>query len=168
MENAFYFTLKALFFSRQWNFCLDFQFMQKSDLIRKIRLISKLLTSQPGKQTIAIQILTNILRSKGNQRRKLGQLMEYRTTNIFLKKLYAKCGGKTSPRHLFEKSKLSIYLDQQSKLLYSAFIVCQAEGYRITRFFYRKILYKKMRLKNQKTLRKCSENLQSQMPKLKF
>ena len=31
---------------------------------------------QPGKQTIAIQILPNILRSKGNQAMKLGQLVE--------------------------------------------------------------------------------------------
>ena len=35
-------------------------------------------------------------------------------------------------------------------------------------FFYKKILYNKMSLKNSKSLRKCSENLQPQMPELQF
>ena len=35
-------------------------------LIRKIRLISKFMTSQPGKQTIARHILSIISRSKDN------------------------------------------------------------------------------------------------------
>ena len=35
------------------------------------------MTSQPGLQTIAIHILPNISRSKGNQTMKLGQLIEY-------------------------------------------------------------------------------------------
>ena len=56
-------------------------------LIRKIRLPSKFMTSQPGLQTIAIHILPNISRSKGNQTMKLGQLLEYNKRNIFLKKL---------------------------------------------------------------------------------
>ena len=33
--------------------------------------------SQPGKQKIAMQLLPNISRSKGNQTVKLGQLIEY-------------------------------------------------------------------------------------------
>ena len=37
-----------------------------------------------------------------------------------------------------------------------------------TSFFYKKIFYKKMSLKNPKTLRKCEENFQSQMPGLQF
>ena len=37
-----------------------------------------------------------------------------------------------------------------------------------TFFFYKKIFYKKMSLKNPKTLGKCSENLQPQMPELQF
>ena len=37
-------------------------------------LISKSMTSQPGKQTIAIHILHNISRIKDNQAMKLGQL----------------------------------------------------------------------------------------------
>ena len=40
--------------------------MKENGLIRKIRLISEFMTSQPGKQTIAIHILLNISKSKGN------------------------------------------------------------------------------------------------------
>ena len=48
--------------------------------------------------------------------------------NIFLKKSYTKCGAETSPWPFSEKLKLSIYLDQYSKVFYS-FIVYQTEGY---------------------------------------
>ena len=41
--------------------------------------------SQPIYQTIAIHILTNISRSRGNQTMKFGQLLECNTRNIFLK-----------------------------------------------------------------------------------
>ena len=40
--------------------------------------------SQPGKQTIVIHILPNILRSIGNQTIKSGKLIEYNMRNIFL------------------------------------------------------------------------------------
>ena len=53
--------------------------------MRKIRSTSNSMTSQPGQQTIAIHLLTNISRSKGNQAMKLGQLIECNTKNIFLK-----------------------------------------------------------------------------------
>ena len=72
MKNAFYFTLKARFVLNILNFCLGFLVMQKEDLIRKIRLISKFMTSQFGSITIAIHILTNISRSKCNQAMKFG------------------------------------------------------------------------------------------------
>ena len=53
MENAFYFNLKALFVLKILNFCLDFSVhLEKNGLSRKIRLISKFMTSQPGKKTI--------------------------------------------------------------------------------------------------------------------
>ena len=35
---------------------------------------------------------------------KFGQLVEYNMTNIFLEKLYAKCGGDTIPRPFSQKS----------------------------------------------------------------
>ena len=55
------------------------------------------MTSQPWEQTIAIHILTNISRSKGNQAMKFGQLIEYNIRNTFLDKLYTKCSGETIP-----------------------------------------------------------------------
>ena len=42
------------------------------------------MTSQPGLQTIAINILPNISQSKGNQSMKFGQLIEYNNRIIFL------------------------------------------------------------------------------------
>ena len=58
--------------------------------------------SQPGKQTIAIHILPNISRSKGNQTMK----------NLFFQKSYTKCGGQTIPRPFSKKSKLSVSLSK--------------------------------------------------------
>ena len=49
---------------------------------------------------------------------KFGQLIEYNLRKIFLEESYTKCGGETIPRSFFEKSKLSISLDQYSKGLY--------------------------------------------------
>ena len=63
---------------------------RKNGLIRKIRLISKFLTSQPGSQTMAIHISPNISRSKGNKTMKLDQLQEYNKKNNFLQKLCRK------------------------------------------------------------------------------
>ena len=59
------------------------------------------MTSQPGLQTVAIQILSNISQSKGNQTMKFGQLIEYNKKNIFLQKLCRKWGRETSSRPLF-------------------------------------------------------------------
>ena len=42
------------------------------------------MTSQPDEQTIAIHILTNISRSKGNQAMKFGHLIEDDMRNILL------------------------------------------------------------------------------------
>ena len=72
--------------------------MQKNSLTRKIKLTSKFIKSQPGKQTIAIHILTNISISKGNQTKKFGQLIEYNIRIIFLLKSYTKYGGEAIPR----------------------------------------------------------------------
>ena len=43
------------------------------------------MTPQPRKKTIAIHILPNISKCKGNQKMKFGQLIEYNMTNNFLK-----------------------------------------------------------------------------------
>ena len=70
-------------------------------------LISKFMTSQAGKQTIAMQILSYISQS---------QLIEHNTRNIFLEKSYTKCDGQTIPRPFSKKSKLNISLDLKSKV----------------------------------------------------
>ena len=60
---------------------------------------------------------------------KFGQLIEYDMRNIFLENSYTKCGKETIPRPFSKKSKLSISLDQYSKVLY-ILIVCQVQDYR--------------------------------------
>ena len=82
------------------------------------------MTSHTEQQVIAIHILSNILRSKGNLTMKVDQLIKYKMRNIFLEKSNIKCGGDANPRTL--KSKLSTSLDQQSEsLLYVQFEVYQ-------------------------------------------
>ena len=101
---------------------MTFWSCRKDGSSRKIRLISKSMTSQLGQQTIAIHILPNILRSKGNQAMKFGQLIKYNIRNIFVEKLCTECAGETIPRRLSKKSKLGISLDQYCKVLNSLFL----------------------------------------------
>ena len=115
IKNAFCFTLKALFVLEKFKY--------SNSVMRKIRLVSKFITSQSGKQTIAIHILTKISRRKGNQTIKFGQF----TINIFLEKSYTKYRGETIPRP-FSKNQNWLYL--RSKVFYSLFllfIACQVE-----------------------------------------
>ena len=61
-------------------------------------MILKFRTSQTGQQIIAVHILPNISRTKGNKAMKFGQLVECNMINIFHEKSYTKCGGEASPR----------------------------------------------------------------------
>ena len=70
------------------------------------------MTSQPGKQTIAIHVLFIVSRSKDNQTIKFVQFIEYNMRNIFLEKSYTKCVGEDILRLFSLKSKLTISLDQ--------------------------------------------------------
>ena len=54
---------------------------------------------------------------------KLNQLIKYNMRNIFLEKSFTKCGGETIPGPFSKKSKLSVSLDQYSKVLYSLFLL---------------------------------------------
>ena len=81
--------------------CLNFLIVEKNDFIKKIRFILKSMTSQPGRRIIAIHILPNISRSKGNQTMKFGRLIEYSMKTIFFEKTYAKCGGNNYSQTLF-------------------------------------------------------------------
>ena len=69
------------------------------------------MTSKPGWQTIVIQTLSNISRSKGNETMTSAQLIECNMREIFLEKSYQKCGGESSPRLFSENLKLSISLN---------------------------------------------------------
>ena len=69
------------------------------------------MTSQPGKQVIAINTLSNISKGKRNQTVKFDQLIEYSMRNIFLEKSNTKCGKETIPRYFSKKSTFSISLN---------------------------------------------------------
>ena len=102
---------KFFLFSRCSNFRFDFFIMQKNSLIRKITLILSFMASHPGSQIIKIHILPNIVRNKGKQTMKFGQLTEY-NRNIFLQKSCTEFVGTTSPRLFSDKLNLIISLDQ--------------------------------------------------------
>ena len=53
---------------------------------------------------------------------KFGQLIECNMRKIILGKLYAKCGGETSPRPFSKKLKFTISLEQWSKVLQFFFL----------------------------------------------
>ena len=118
--------------------------MSKNDLVRKIRLVSISMMSQPAYQTIVIHMLTNISRRKGNQAMIFGQLIEHNMGNIFFwGKSCTKYDGDTIPRPFSKKTKLNISLDQYSKDLYSLFfMVCQVEDFQnISKLSYRPLVF---------------------------
>ena len=69
----------------------------KNGLIRKISLILKFMTSQPGLQTIVIRILPNISQNKGNKTMKSGQLIEYNKIILFFKNCAENEAGRLVP-----------------------------------------------------------------------
>ena len=79
------------------------------------------MTSKPGKQTIAIDILPNFSRSKRYQTIKFGYLIKHDTRNIFWKN-YTQNMEKLR-RPFSKKLKFSISLDQLSQVLYSWFLL---------------------------------------------
>ena len=85
MKNAFSFILTTLF-------VLEI-FDVGNSLIKKLRLISKFMTSQTGQTIIKIHTLLNFSKSIDNQVMKFGQLIEYNMRNTFLQKWYTKWGG---------------------------------------------------------------------------
>ena len=73
MKNVFLFHHK-----NSWGFV-----HVKNGWIRKARLISNIMTSQPEEHTIAIHILSNISKSKSKQTMEFGQLLKYNMRNTF-------------------------------------------------------------------------------------
>ena len=66
------------------------------------------MTSQTGTQTTTIKILPNISKSKGNQKMKFGQLIEYSVRNIFLQNHAENEAGRLVP-DLFLFFKKALY-----------------------------------------------------------
>ena len=101
MRNTFYFIVKTLFVLKITEF-LSWLFghVEKNVLIRKIRLISKFITSQPDEQRITTHILPNISRSKRSQTLKFRQVKKHKS-NSFLQKSCRKRGRETSSIPLF-------------------------------------------------------------------
>ena len=85
---AFYFILKACFVFNIFKFLSWLFISERNCLIRKLKSISRFLTSQTDKQIITIHLLPNILRSKDNQAFKLGQAIKYKVRNIFSTPLF--------------------------------------------------------------------------------
>ena len=54
---------------------------------------------------------------------KFRQIIEYNMRKNFCKNSYTRCGGKTVPGPFAKKSKLSIFLDRQTKVLYSLLLL---------------------------------------------
>ena len=72
---------------------------------------------------IAILILPNISRSKGNLTIKFDNSIVYNMLNLFLEKLYTKCDRKATPRPFYRDTKFSISLDHQPEMLWSLFLL---------------------------------------------
>ena len=70
---------------------------RRQRLIRKIRLISKFMTLQPGYKQLQYTYCLISQHVKTDEAIKPGQLIEYNLRKIFLEKSYTKCGGETIP-----------------------------------------------------------------------
>ena len=73
-----------------------------------------------------MNILTDTWKSKGNQTKKFGQLIEYIMRNIFLAKSCTKYGGKTSPRPFLKIEHISRSIAWS--FLQFVFIACLSRG----------------------------------------
>ena len=85
------------------------------------------MTSQPGKQTIAIHILPNISRSKDNQTMKSGQLIEWKKKTFLLKNHTQNMAEKLFPEPFLRNQNITVskvYLWINSlKVLYNLFLL---------------------------------------------
>ena len=126
MKNVFHFTLKAVFVLKIFKFlCWLFGHVEKQLYLRHKIILKflKFLTSQPGKQTIAILILPNILERKGHQIMKFGQLIEYNISNIFLENHTENSVEKLFPDPFLKNQKCSLSLDREAKVLCILFLL---------------------------------------------
>ena len=101
MKNVFYFMLIAIFVLEIFTFLSWLFGYVKIGMMKKLRLISKFMTSQTGQQIIPIHIFPNISRGKSNQEIKFVQLIEHNMRNNFLQKSCRKWSSGTSAISLF-------------------------------------------------------------------
>ena len=94
-------SCKFFLFSRYLSFFLDLLVMYRENVIRKIWLISKFITSQPCYQKIKIHVMSIVSYSKGNQTVKFVQLIEYNKIIFFSLKSCIKWIRETNSRSLF-------------------------------------------------------------------
>ena len=76
-----YFTLKSLFVLKVFKFWSFWSCRKRHDW--KDKLLPKFVIAQPGKQAIAMHILLNISKVKGNQTMKFDQLIEHKHEEHF-------------------------------------------------------------------------------------
>ena len=94
-------TLRVKSFFRSLDFCPDFFSYLGKRLNKRAKVNFKILTSQTGKQPIAIHILPKFSRSKSYQAMRFDQLIEHNKINIYLWKSCRKWGRETRCRALF-------------------------------------------------------------------
>ena len=113
MKNVFFSFWKNLIFCPGFFNHAGKRFDQKAKLNFKMYDVTDLNTNN-----------YNISRSKSNQTMKFGQLIVYNMRNPFLEESSTKSAEEvTSTLFLKKKSKFSIYLDQQSQILYSLLLL---------------------------------------------
>ena len=71
--------------------------------------------------------IVNILRSKGNQTKEFGRLIEHKMKNNFLEKSYTKCWGEATPRPFYKKSKSRRYLLINHMKCYKVCFYCMSK-----------------------------------------
>ena len=143
MKNAFYFTSKALFVFKKFNFLpwLFGHVEKRLNLKAKINFKTDDVTT--WQQTIAILILNNISQSKFSQVMKFGQLIGYNMRIIFLEKSYTNGGGESIPQDPFLKNQNWVYLWINSLKIYTVcFYSTLSCGYRdILKLSYRSLAF---------------------------
>ena len=75
--------LKALFVLKICTFLSWFFRHIGKRVDKRAKVISRFVTSRTGKQTIVINILPDISKTKSNQTKKFGRLIEYSVRNLF-------------------------------------------------------------------------------------
>ena len=127
MKNAFYFTLKARFVLKIYIFLSSlFSHAEKMAWLERKAFYDVMIydvTTWLTNNCNTHIILPIISRSKDNQSMKFGQLIEYGMRKNVNEKLYTKFGEETIPRPFSKKSKLSVFLNQESKVFCSLFLL---------------------------------------------